>query len=167
MAGFFNKKLLLNKNEFQQDNFLLQFFEAFNKKYGDETLRSSDISQQQKFEKAHKELASISIILAHKFAPHMKQFLNMKHEETLQNMFAEIKATTQPEKMAKNYRKCFDAFIDSSDCVSFKATNLDLLGGLDIKDVFVLTFFAMLTNKRQSHDNILQLICCGLTSSGN
>lgn len=28
-------------------------------------------------------------------------------------------------------------------------------------DCFILGYFAMLTNKRQKHDNLLQLICCG------
>jgi len=153
---------VLSRSELKSEIFLNKFVKAFNLKYGKDAK-----TQQEKVDKANKELASISIILAQKFAPHMKQLITIQEEEKTSNLYCEINAAPQnPLNNASNYRKCFDAYVNSSNCVSFTASNVDLLGRLDIKDVFILTFFAMLTNRRKPYDNLLQLICSGLTSSG-
>jgi len=128
---------------------------------------SFDICQQQNVAEAKNEIAKDSFILTHRYQGCIKTMFAMQQDRHLQQKMGKIVATKRPaEDMIENYRKCFDAFVDSEDCVSFKVANKSSIGNLTPKDAFILTFFSMLTNYRQANDQMLQLICCGTTSTG-
>ena len=93
--------------------------------------------------------------------------LDQKLCETMDKSFLTVQ-TLHPSAsdMADKYRKCFNTWVDASQCVSFKATNTKLLGSLSPKDMFILTYFAFLTCKRTENDNILQLGVVGLSTTG-
>jgi hypothetical protein len=93
--------------------------------------------------------------------------LDVKLKQHLQTTFVRIH-TIEPDMktMVYKYSKFFDQWIDSSSQVSFKAINKLLLGNVDTKDVWILTFFAMLTNIRIRGDNLMMLGLSGKSTCG-
>ena len=78
------------------------------------------------------------------------------------DQFSVIKAEQKEDlDLARNYKLCFNAFINSEDDVSIRAQNKDLIGNLTPKDAFTLIFFSFGTAKRQESDNLPQLSICG------
>lgn len=128
---------------------------------------SADMSHQHRIETAEKKLAEVSMILAHKHKSMISDVVAQQESKLLNRRYGRIKAKPKSDvDLSKNYRKCFDAFVNSEDCVSFRAPHKQLLKNIKIRDAFTLTFFSMNTTKRSENDNILQLIVCGETSCG-
>lgn len=129
-------------------------------------LSAPELSRLWKDE-ARKRITKYSVTLSHKLGPLVQIMLEQKLSASLESTFAEV-ATTQPNEydMVCRYERCFNKWVDDSKCVSFKATNTRLLGRTDVKDMFILTFFAFCTCRRTKNDNILQLGVVGCSTSG-
>jgi len=138
----------------------------FEKNHVKEEGAAIDLVQQEKFGTLNRNMSEISVILASKYKPVLRNMMSIKEEENLNNLYCSIKATSGNDlEMAVKYKRCFKAFINSPD-VSFATKDNEMLKNIAKMDYFVMGFFAVLTNKRQKHDNLLQLICCGKNSSG-
>ena len=118
-------------------------------------------------EEAKKQIANLSVTLSHRVQPIVNLMLEQKLANSIDRLFVTIQ-TLEPNvcDMVRKYRKCFNIWIDASQCVSFRATNTLLLGRITVKDLFILTFFTFLTCKRSQNDNILQLGVVGCSTSG-
>jgi hypothetical protein len=128
---------------------------------------SVELSQQERLHQAQEKLANTSIFLAHKYQPIIEKLVSQQENIALNNKYAVIKATPLSlQDMAKKYYICFNNWIRSKDDVSIKIHDPRDLGNLNVIDVFILTYFAMLTNKRMIGDNLHQLIVSGQTSCG-
>jgi hypothetical protein len=64
------------------------------------------------------------------------------------------------------YRRMFSRFLDDDRCISFAAINKSLLGKIDMRDLFFLTFYACVTSRRHRGDCLLQLGLVGKSSTG-
>jgi hypothetical protein len=118
-------------------------------------------------EEAKKKIAHHSVILLHRVQPVIKLMLEHKLAHAMDQSFGTLQ-TFEPSlvDMVSKYQSCFNIWIDASDCVSFKATNERLLGKIQTKDMYILTFFAFLTCKRTKNDNVLQLGLVGCSTAG-
>lgn len=118
-------------------------------------------------EEARKKISSMSVTLAHRVEPIVQLMLEQKLAANMEQSFASIKTIdTSMIEMIEKYQKCFNIWVDASDCVSFKTTNKRLLGQISPKDMYILTFFSFLTCKRSKNDNILQLGMVGCSTCG-
>lgn len=112
-------------------------------------------------------LLSLSSSLLVKIGPCVKTILAAKGYSELENEYATIQVTSLPPlEKALLYRRMFDRFINAPNSISLACSNHRLLGEIDIKDVFVLTLFCMITCKRVRGDDMLQLFVSGQSSSG-
>lgn len=118
-------------------------------------------------DEAKKRITEMSVTLSHKVEPIVQLMLEQKLAQNMDQTFSTI-ITQEPPiyEMANKYSKCFNTWIDADTCVSFKAINVRLLGKVNVKDMFILTFFAFLTCKRTKFDNVLQLGVVGCSTSG-
>ena len=92
-------------------------------------------------EEAKKRIGNLSITLSHRIDPILKLLLDQKMDKAMARSF--VKVDTIDENLAdlvQRYRKCFNMWVDASEHVSFKATNTRLLGNVNVKDVYILTF---------------------------
>ena len=157
------KKQLLSNKERLGEEFLQKLFDEIERDNVQQT-NSADLSQQQQLNYARKKLSDYSIFLAHKYEPILKEYITLKEHQKLLNQFSVIKAEQKEDyDLARNYKLCFNAFINSEEDVSIQAYNKDLIKNVDAKDAFVLTFFSFGTAKRQEADNLAQLAICGYT----
>ena len=118
-------------------------------------------------EEAKKRITGMSVTLSHRVQPLVQLMLEQKLAQNMDKSFSTIQVIEPPIfDMAKKYRRCFNTWIDASNCVSFKATNVRLLGKVNVKDVYILTFFTFLTCRRAKNDNILQLGMVGSSTVG-
>lgn len=118
-------------------------------------------------EEAKKKIANMSVTLSHKVQPIVQLMLEQKLANSMDKSFSTIQTVELSlHEMAKKYSQCFNSWIDAHQCVSFKATNARLLGNVNVKDMFILTFFVFLTCKRTKNDNILQLGLVGCSTAG-
>jgi hypothetical protein len=176
------KKILLPK-EILTDQFIIDFIHQLDKeeenektednkgkgnKNDDANDETGELAGQRKMARAHQKISQFSIVLAHRIAPIIKNYLSLKQNQRLDDFFPSVVVDPQPsEDMAEKYRLCFETFIGASDCVSFATLNTALLGDLEPVDVFFMTLWAMVTCRRMPSDNLLQLVCSGASSSGN
>lgn len=118
-------------------------------------------------DEAKRKLNSMSVTLSHRVQPIVQLMLEQKLANSMDKSFLTIQ-TVEPNMtdMVLKYRRCFNVWVDSGSCVSFKATNTELLGKVNVKDMYILTFFAFLTCKRTKYDNCLQLGLVGCSTSG-
>ena len=118
-------------------------------------------------DEARKRIAGLSVTLSHRVQPIVQLMLEQKLATSMDKAFLTIQTVEAPIfDMVEKYRRCFNTWVDASSCVSFKTTNVCLLGNLSVKDMFLLTYFAFLTCKRVKNDNILQLGIVGCTTTG-
>lgn len=158
------KNRLLSGKDQLAEKFVLGFVDELEK---NKNGPSADDSHQKTLTSAIQKLTKISPILAHRFAPILKEYLSHIHQQDLDQVFANVEALPTPiDDMSARYRHCFNAFMDAENCISIKTMDTKLLGKLDAKDVYILTLWAMATCKRQKGDNLLQLICSGKSSCG-
>jgi hypothetical protein len=118
-------------------------------------------------DEAKKRIGDMSITLSHRVQPIVQLMLEQKLAKAMDKSFSTIQ-TVEPSivEMVNKYKKCFNTWIDDGQNVSFKATNLGLLGSVSAKDMYILTFFTFLTCKRTKNDNILQLGLVGCSTAG-
>jgi len=158
----------MGKKETETEKILVDFLNTFESQYESTSDKdqSVDARQQNKLKSMKRSLSEVSMLAAQKYMPILKHALLQREEDHLENIFGHIKAKSlSSHEMARNYRQCFEAFISSPD-VSFETHNPDLLKNIKIRDQFVLTLWAVITVRRESGDNLLQLICSGESSSG-
>ena len=125
---------------------------------------SADLSLQEHLHNATTKLNDCSVILAHKFQPILKDCIALKEQQELVNQYGIIKAQERQDlDLAKNYNRCFNAFLNATDDVSIKLGDKELCKKISPKDVFLLTYFGMATAQRQEADNMPQLAICGYT----
>lgn len=118
-------------------------------------------------DEAKQRLGHISITLSHRVDPILKLLLEQRLAKTLSDTFIQIDTIEEGvHELVERYKRCFNQWVDAPDHVSFRATNKRLLGSVDVKDVFILTFFAFCTCKRSKNDNLLQLGVVGCSTSG-
>lgn len=151
----------------KKDKVIEQFLkEIFDSLPTDESASATELARMWKDE-ARKKIADCSITLFHKIQPLVEIMLDQKMTTKMNTSFAEIQTVQLTKReMALRYQRCFNAWIDSEDCVSFQANNPRLLGNIDIKDMFTLTFFIFCTCRRVKNDNLLQLGIVGCSTSG-
>ena len=162
------KAALLSKKDQQTEEFIKTFMSSFNKNDFESSMKSADLSMQERFQQAQQKMADSSIILAHKYTPLIRELVNAQEQQELNAKFAIIKATPAPlEDMAKKYRSCFTTWLHSKDDVNLKVLNpKEQLRNISITDMVILIYFATITSRRQNGDNMLQLIVSGYTSCG-
>lgn len=161
------KNKLLTKKELLEEKFIHQFMNEFENEEENLPGTSADLGQQQSFEKAQLKLSKCSLFLAQRFKPVVKDIIAQKQNDQLVSKYGIIKAKpTNVSDMAQNYQKCFNAFLNAVDDVSFRARDTQLLKNIEIRDKFTLVFFSMNTTQRQVADNMPQLIVAGETSTG-
>ena len=118
-------------------------------------------------DEARKRIGDLSVTLSHRVQPIVHLMLEQKLANSMDKSFSTIQTVEPPMyDMVIKYRNCFNTWVDADACVSFKATNTKLLGNLNTKDAYILTFFAFLTCKRAKNDNLLQLGLVGSTTTG-
>lgn len=116
---------------------------------------------------AQKRIGNASVTLSHRVDPILKLMLEQKVARTMSASVVTLDAVVEnlPD-LVQRYKRCFNAWIDADQHVTFKATNTRLLGNVSAKDMFILTFFAFCTCARTRNDNILQLGLVGCSTSG-
>lgn len=118
-------------------------------------------------EEAKKKIAEKSVTLSHRVQPIVQLMLEQKLASNIDKTFGTIQTLDHSVlEMSLKYTQCFDGWIDAEHCVSFKATNVRLLGKVNVKDMFILTYFVFLTCRRTKNDNILQLGIVGCSTAG-
>jgi hypothetical protein len=109
----------------------------------------------------------MSFVLGHRLESVIRFVINQREQFQLKDLYGNICASTPPQELSSlAYQKCFDTFVDCQDAVSIKAGDPLLIGNIDPRDAFVLTFFSIVTMKRSKGDNLMQLIICGRSSTG-
>jgi hypothetical protein len=162
---FFRQQLLTKKDR-NAEMFIKKLMTCAENEFKS-SMASADLSQQERLQQAQQKLSDTSIILAHKFQPLIKDYVAQQEQLALNNKFAVIKATPlSVQDMARKYKVCFNSWIKAKDDVSFKMQDKTELGNLNVTDAFVLTYFAMVTNRRMTGDNLHQLVVSGETSCG-
>jgi len=119
-------------------------------------------------EEVKKKVSTLSITLSHKVTPLVQILLDIKMNHLMNQDFVRIVARN-PDMLTlvDNYNILFSTWFTCMDeHVSYKVTDTDLLGNLSAKDMFILTFFAFLTNHRSKGDKVLQLGICGMSACG-
>ena len=158
-----SKKTLLSPKDHNIELFLAEFLDHI------ETVFSENptISQNDKLTYIHEKLSEYSVLLSHKLFPIIKSYFDVKYNKGLNDTFAVITAPSLDDAIiSAKYRRCFESFINANDCINFVTLNTNLLGQIDIKDMFILSFYAFVTSRRQENDNILMLLLTGASSSG-
>jgi hypothetical protein len=163
--------LLTKKDEFAE-NFLSNLMEHVRGKLSSQGA-SSNLSPDEyrhfALNEAGELLHNSSIMLSHKFLPIIKTYITEEYNSAMHSGLATVTLPDEPiQLMAKRYFRCFKTFIESENCISFATgnKNFDANSRVTLRDLFVLTLFAMVTCKRTKNDNMLQLILSGITSCG-
>jgi hypothetical protein len=161
------KDQLLTKKEKKSEEFLRHFMVNFNENDFEASVKSADLSHQERLQQAQRKMAQSSVILAHKYQPLIKEYVAAQEQQLLNDKFAIIKATPgKLEDMAEKYKLCFTTWVNSKNDVHIKVRDKKELGNVDVIDAFTLVFFATITSRRQSGDQLLQLVVSGQTSCG-
>jgi len=161
------KNSLLSSKEKKEEKFIDNLMTSLEK--NDFTVvASADLNHQEKLQQAQLKLAEKSIILAHRFNPLLKEYVASKEQKIMNDKFAIIKSKkASMEEMSEKYRACFNFWINAEEDVHIKVSQSSTqLGKINVLDAFALTFFSILTNRRQPGDNMLQLLITGCNSCG-
>ena len=162
----FFRQQLLSKRDQKAEMFIKKLMTTADQEFKS-SIASADVSHQERFQQAQQKLSDTSIILAHKYQPLIKEYVAQQEQSVLLNKFAIIKATPHSlQDMAKKYKVCFNTWVKSEDDVSIKIQDKTELGTIDVTDAFILTYFAMITSRRSTGDNLHQLIVSGESSCG-
>ena len=161
------KERLLTKREKNEEEFINDLMDSFEKN-DFESSASADLSHQERLQQAQRKLADKSLILAHKYSPLLKQYVANKEQKILNEKFAVIKSKkSSMSDMAAKYRHCFHTWVNAKDDVHIKVRDgNEQLGKINVIHAFTLIFYSIITNRRQTGDNLLQLVISGLTSCG-
>jgi hypothetical protein len=129
--------------------------------------QAADVAQQDKLDTTLKKLSDVSPLLSMRNENLVKHIINQKDDLNLKKLYGIIKATAPDEtESSTKYKEAFDTFLNDADCISIVAGDEKLIGSIRVRDAFILTYFSQLTVRRTECDNLLQLIICGKSSSG-
>ena len=107
-------------------------------------------------------LIELSPQLGIKAGAAVKSYISRLFGSDIDELLAEVRL---PEMSLRDktdmYTRMFENLMDDPRCVSFAASNIQLLGQLEPVDIWFLTFFAFVTVKRSRGDNLLMLGCVG------
>jgi len=160
------KDRLLTKREKNEEEFINDLMTSFEKNEFQPSA-SADLSHQERLQQAQQKLADKSLILAHKYSPLLKQYVANKEQKILNDKFAVIKTKkSSMAEMAEKYRNCFLTWVNATEDVHIKVRDKEQLGAVNVIHAFTLIFYSTITNRRQTGDNVLQLVVSGLTSCG-
>ena len=161
------KEQLLTEKEKKSEEFIRHFMTNFDENDFEGSVKSADLSHQERLQQAQRKMAQSSVILAHKYQPLIKEYVAAQEQQLLNEKFAVIKATPgKLEDMAEKYKQCFTTWVNAKDEVNIKVRDKKEIGNVDVIDAFTLVFFATITSRRQSGDQLLQLVVSGQTSCG-
>jgi len=131
-------------------------------------LMTADERKEELQKKTISFISGLSPQMSIKTTPIVKSYIAQMFGSDLDDLLGEVRL---PEMSLKEkthiYTRMFENFFDHSRCISFAATNKQLLGDLDPADVWFLTFFAFVTVKRSRGDNLLMLGCVGECNGHN
>ena len=161
------KEQLLTEKEKKSEEFIRHFMTNFDENDFQASVKSADLSHQERLQQAQRKMAQSSVILAHKYQPLIREYVAAQEQQLLNDKFAVIKATPgKLEDMAEKYKKCFTAWVNAKDEVNIKVCDQKEIGNVNVIDAFTLVFFATITSRRQSGDQLPQLVVSGHTSCG-
>ena len=150
------RALLLSNKEQMSESLVCRVVEFVEK-----SLSPKLSADEKKHELQKKTLAFVSDIspaISVKIAPIIKSHIARKFESQMEDLFAEIHLPEMSLKeKAEMYSRMLSRFIDDPDCVSFATANRQLLGKLEPKDMWFLTFYAFVTARRSRGDSLLML----------
>jgi hypothetical protein len=162
----FYRQQLLTKRDRNAEMFIKKLMTNAESEFKS-SIASADVSQQERLQQAQQKLSDTSIILAHKYQPLIEKYVAQQEQVVLNNKFAVIKATPlSVQEMAKKYKVCFNTWVRSENDVSIKIADKSELGKIEVIDAFILTYFAIMTNRRMTGDNVHQLVVSGSSSCG-
>ena len=154
------REILLNAKELAIDDLTSRVVTFIDK--GLSPSLTADERKEELQKKTMSFLTELSPQLSIKAAATVKSFIARQFGSDLDDLLGEI---VLPEMSIKDktdmYTRMFENLMDDPRCVSFAASNLQLLGQLAPLDVWFLTFFAFVTVKRSRGDNLLMLGCVG------
>jgi len=126
----------------------------------------SEESRQLLVDLADQKLQGMSLVLAQRLGPILKEFIVKDQERKIASSYCRIRVPRLPTRiMSENYATCFRQWVESP-FVSYKTGNPSDLGGIDAKHVFVLHLWSMMTCFRTRADDMFALCVSGLTSTG-
>lgn len=150
------RRLLLNAKEMHSETLVERVVTFINN-----GLLPSLTADERKEELQKKSLAFITELspsMSIKIAPIIKSYIARQFGSDLEDLLAEVRLPEMSPKMKTlMYARMFGNLMDDPKCVSFAATNKQLLGDLLPVDVWFLTFFAFVTVRRSRGDNLLML----------
>ena len=127
---------------------------------------SPNLTAEERKEELQKKslsfLIELSPQLGIKAGAAVKSYISRLFGSDIDELLAEVRL---PEMSLRDktdmYTRMFENLMDDPRCVSFAASNIQLLGQLEPVDIWFLTFFAFVTVKRSRGDNLLMLGCVG------
>ena len=157
------RAILLNDKELASEDLVHQIVQWVNK--GLPVYMTADERKDTLLKKSLAFVQELSPALSIKTGPMIKSCVAQMFDTQLDNLFAEVQMPdlTVKEKSIM-YCRMLGNFLDDAKCVSFACTNKQLLGRLQPKDLYFLTFFACVTVRRSRSDRLLQLGCVGTTN---
>jgi hypothetical protein len=148
--------LLLNAKEMHSE-ILVQRVVSFIDK-GLSSLLTSDERKEELQKKSLAFITELSPSMSIKIAPIIKSYISRQFGSDLEDLLAEVRLPEMsPKEKTLTYARMFKNFMDNPSCITFAATNKQLLGDLEPADVWFLTFFAFVTVRRSRGDNLLML----------
>lgn len=112
------------------------------------------------------KISDMSAILWHRLNPYVQILIQRKMQNVIHGQMVQIESISEPLiVMVEKYKKCFNAWIDSSN-ISFNTANNAALKHLSMKDYFILQFFILGTCTRKRGDNCLMIGITGKSSVG-
>lgn len=150
------RTLLLNSKEQASEDLCWRIVHYIEQKLS--PLLTADEKQETLLRRSMAFLQELGPALSLKTAPIVRSCVSQLFDHQMDAMFVEIKMPEMPlKKKSLLYRRMLSRLLDDDSCVTFAATNRLLLGQLAPRDLWFLTFFAMVTSRRVRGDNLLQL----------
>jgi hypothetical protein len=158
----------LSQREKHAEDFLLQEIDACTRESLERYAGApADENLQRAFDLAMEKVRNVSVTLAHKFQPVVKQQLAHQQNAILDATFA--KTTFREVPLATKvsfYKRCFFQLFDDDRCVSFETKDRELGKKVHLRDLFYLTMWTFATCRRAPGDHLLQLAVTGISSVG-
>jgi len=154
---------LVSQKESMIEEYLDSIFATLEKPDNVSGVQLARIWKQEVRERIYKDSKTLSF----KSLPLVQHILDQKMDELFEKSYGTLEERKiDAREMSEKYTFYFNKWIDCDTHVSFKTAKPTLLGGIHIKDAWILTFFAFLTCKRNKDDNMLMLGLVGASSSG-
>ncbi len=156
---------ILNAREVRSDELVTRIITAV------EAQLPSQLGAEEKRQTLEKivlaKLDAASSCLKLKLAPLAKGYMNQREENEMEGLFYHMQVPQMShQEKSQIYGIMFSRFIEDPLCVSFVTGNPKMLSRVAPVDVWFLTFFAFVTCRHVKGDNLLQLGCVGMSSSG-